>query len=192
MALLDSLKTRIDSTGVLDITDEELDSLSDDDIHVLVDVYGAHALMMLPPRERAFFDWLRRADPPVWNDLWAEDENMLVSLSHLDGLRRGERGFIICELELQPNYFFTYRHIKPPGIEAVDRILRKIERNEDLAVGEVLLFEIARAPIDLWHFCYKYSVSLPKARLAVEQLTAHGWLVHLTQREDLASYLDVE
>lgn len=178
---------------ILDLSDEEIDSLTAGDIELLQAEFGSHVLMKLPPRERAFMVWLKGEDPGVFEDLWEDDEDMLVSLSFLPALRAGGPGFAICELAFHDNYFFTRKHLKPTGLEAMPGILARAERGEELAVGEVLMFEILRAPIDLWHFCYRYGVPLNTARAAVGELSAHDWIVHLRRSEELAPYLeDVE
>ena len=189
MPLADTFRQRVEEEGVLSVSDEEILALSDDDVDSVILACDATTLMRLPPREQEFFEWLRERDPLVWNDLWADDPDMLVSIHFLKELRTADRGFVICELEHQPNFYFTERHLKPEGLEALSVIMAKIERGEDLAAGEVLLFEIIRAPIDIWHFCYKYSVPIESGKRAVESLVEHGFLVHLPLREDLIPYL---
>jgi len=72
----------------------------------------------------------------------------------------------------------------------VERILRKAEKGEDLAVEEVLMFEVVRGPLDIWHFCYRFEVSAKRGKAAVRTLVSHDWLVHLPRREDLVPYLE--
>jgi hypothetical protein len=190
MTLLFLLEQRIADTGALMISDAELATLTDDDARTLLDRHGSHVLMRLPPSEQAFFAWLRENDPEVWNDLWADDPDLMVSLDFLIPLREGDRGFMICELEQTPNYFFTERHIKPEGIEVLESIFRRIREGAEISIAEGLLFEIVQRPIDLWRFCFKHQVSISAAKRAVRQLVEHGWLVHLPNRDDLLPYLD--
>lgn len=181
---------RAGTAPILDLTDEEIDALSDADVEALQVEFGAHVLMKLPPRERAFMDWLKTEDPSVHEDLWEEEEEMLVSLSFLGDLRKGGPGFAICELVFDDNYYFTQRHVKPTGLGAMPGIFDRAERGEELSPGEVLMFEILKAPIDLWHFCYRYGVPLKRGREIVRELVTHEWLVHLTRAEDLIPYLE--
>jgi hypothetical protein len=181
---------RSGTAPILDLTDEEIDALSDAEIELLQVEFGAHVLMKLPPRERAFMDWLKTEDSSVHEDLWDDDEELLVSLSFLPSLKAGGPGFLICELAFHENYFFTGRHVKPTALDAMPAILARAEQGKELSVGEVLMVEILRSPIDIWHFCYRYGVPITRGREAVRELAAHDWLVHLTRSEDLVPYLE--
>lgn len=174
----------------LTLNDQEVDALSAETIARIQEEFAASILLELPPRERAFMDWLRSEDAQVYNDLWSDDEDLLVSLLHLPALQRAGEGFPICELESAPNYYFTKRHILKDGVDAMPAILDRAERGEQLSVGEGLMFEVLKRPLDLWHFCYRYGVPVDMGKRVVADLVARGWLVHLVQREDLAKYLD--
>ncbi|MFA6234248.1 MAG: hypothetical protein WC824_08695 [Bacteroidota bacterium] len=176
--------------AILDLTDAEVDSLSASDIEALEEEFRSNVLMKLPPREQAFMDWLKREDPGIYEDLWEDDEDLLVSLSFLPAMQKGGSGFSICELAFHDNYYFTQRHVKPTGIAAMPGILARAQKGEELSIGEVLMFEIVRAPIDLWHFCYRYGVPLKRGRAVVRELDANQWLVHLPRGEDLSSYIE--
>jgi len=134
--------------------------------------------------------WLREEDPGVYADLWDDDAALLVSLSFLQDFRKGGRGFQICELEEHDNYFFTPRHVKREGAAALKDILARAQAGKDLAVEEALMFEIVRAPLDIWHFCHRFSIPAARGKEAVRALVAHDWLVHLPRREDLLKYID--
>ncbi len=183
---------RENADQILDLNDEQIDALSEKDISVLQAEFGASTLLRLPPRERAFMEWLRSEDPGVYDDLWEDDESLLVSLSFLPDFQSGGRGFLICELEEHHNYFFTPKHIKKEGTEALQDIFAKAEKNEELSVEEVLMFEVVRGPVDIWHFCHRFGVPVKRGKQAVEALSRHSWLVHLTKREDLISYIEDE
>jgi hypothetical protein len=174
-----------------DISDgtEEIDGLDEAGLTELLEEFGPHILLHLPPRERSFMEWLRDNDAEVYDDLWG-DGDLLVSMFFIPSLKRKERGFVICELEHCDNYFFTARHLKPDAREALPGILERARAGKDLSIGEVLLFEILQEPIDIWHFCYKYGIPLEKAKTAVAQLAQHDWMVHLTDRDDLAKYVE--
>jgi len=181
---------RAPSANVLELTDEEIDGFSDRDIELLQAEFGATVLMKLPPREQRFMQWLREEDPGVYADLWDDDAALLVSLSFLQDFRAGGRGFQICELEEHDNYFFTPRHVKQEGAAALKDILARAQAGKDLAVEEALMFEIVRAPLDIWHFCHRFSIPAARGKEAVRALVAHDWLVHLPRREDLLQYID--
>ena len=182
---------RTGSSPVL-LSNEEIDSLTEAEIGELTARYGGYVLMKLPSKEQDFFEWLKREDPEVWHDLWDEDEELLVTLAFLPALRGNGNGFLICDLVQPANYFFTSRHIKPNGLEAAQTILAKAELGGDLSIGEALMVEILSAPIDIWHFCYKYGVPISRAKQVVQALVEHDWLVHLSNREDLVQYIEGE
>ncbi|MFZ1730510.1 MAG: hypothetical protein WBQ23_15470 [Bacteroidota bacterium] len=181
---------RTDQPVVLELTDVELDSLSARDIELLQEEFGSHVLMRLPPREKAFMEWLKLEDPGIYEDIWGDDEDLLVSLSYLTAMQNGGPGFGICELAYHDNFFFTKRHIKPTGIAAMAGILARAQKGAELSIGEVLMYEIVRGHIDLWHFCYRHGVPLKRGRQVVRELDMNQWLVHLTRSEDLATYLE--
>jgi hypothetical protein len=173
----------------LDLSDEELDALSDADIAWLQEHHGGTTFLRMPPRERAFFDWLHAEDPDVWNDLWEDDHEMCVSFAFLADLRAGGPGFLICELEQAPNYFFTPRHVRPEGLAGMQAVLGRVEKGGEVAVGEALMLQILARPTDLWHFCHRFGVPVARAKAEVAALAAHQWLVHLESAEELLSYL---
>jgi hypothetical protein len=174
----------------VELSDAEIDSLTDEDIRYLQAMFGAHTLMKIPEREMHFFDWLKAEDAPVWDELWEDDADMCVSLAFLENFRMGANGFLICDLEDTDNYFFTVRHIKPDGVAGLSKIIDKAAKGRQLSISEALLFEISVAPIDVWHFCYKHRVPLSRGKAAVADLDSHQWLVHLTKSEDLVKYLE--
>jgi len=190
--LIDQIEQRITQApgAYLILNDSEIDSLTPDEIASLQQQYGDSVLLQLPPRERAFFEWLRTADPGVWTDLWGEDENLLVALSYIPALQKGSTGFPICELVDNPNYFFTSKHLTPAGIEESEKILDNALSGGELSICEALLFEILLSPIDIWHFCYKYNVPLKRGKETVHHLYSLNILVHLTERDDLMRYIE--
>ena len=69
-------------------------------------------------------------------------------------------------------------------------ILERAEKGAELSIGEVLMFEILKAPIDLWHFCHRYGVPITRGREVVRELVSHEWIVHLRRAEELVPYLE--
>ncbi len=191
MTLLEDIERRIiSSPHSLTLSDAEIDALSEGDIDALIDRHGSTVLMHLSSRERKFFDWVKEEDPDVWTDLWGDDEEMLVTLAFLNNLRKHGNGFPICELETTDNYYFTQRHIKPDGVDALHGILDKVQKGSELSVAEALMFELLSNPIDIWHFCYKYGIPLSKGKATVAEMQSHDWLIHLTAREDIMKYIE--
>lgn len=191
MTLLEDIERRINSSPhSLMLSDAEIDALSEDDIDALLARHGSTVLMHLSSRERKFFDWVKEEDPEVWNDLWSDDKEMLVTLAFLRSLRKRGNGFPICELVTTDNYYFTPRHIKPDGIDALQGIINKIEKGSELSIAEALMFELLSNPIDIWHFCYKHGIPLSKGKATVAEMQSHDWLIHLTAREDIMRYID--
>jgi len=173
-------------------SDAEIQELRMNEVRHIVAHFGGHTLMRLPQKEINFFEWLKKEDPSVWDDLWAGEENMYqVSVDLLPQFLREKNGFPICDLEQEDNYYFTDRHIKPAGKEQLQLILEKTERNEKLKVDELLLFELQIAPIDIWHFAYRYGLPLKRLKEVISDMVYKGWIVHLTDREDLLKYIDV-
>jgi len=55
----------------------------------------------------------------------------------------------------------------------------------------LLALEISVSPIDIWHFAYKHKVPLRDAKAAVAQLVDDHALVHITDAEHLARFINV-
>ena len=83
----EALRTK--ESVILDLSDVEIDSLTARDIELLQAEFGSRTLMKLPPREKEFMFWLKKEDPDIYDDLWEDDEEMLVSLSYLPALQKG-------------------------------------------------------------------------------------------------------
>ena len=174
-------------------SDEEIQELPLDHIYKIVDHFHGHALMKLPPSEIKFFEWLTYKDKAIWDDIWgAEHENeYLVSIDLLKQFVSEKNGFPICDLENEVNYYFTSRHIKIKGIEELENIIQKTKNNEKLKVSEFFLLELQIAPTDIWHFAFRYNLSIPKVKEMIETLVYKGFVVHLSKREDLITYIDI-
>ena len=148
--------------------------------------------MKIPKAEVDFFTWLKKNDRDVWDDLWQdEDDIYLVSIDLLSRFIDGGLGFPICDLIDQPNYWFNTRLIKPKGIEELDNIIVKLEGGNKVSVSEAFLLEVSTRSVDIWHFCYNHNISVDRVKKVVDDLVYQGFLVHLTDREDLVKYLDV-
>ncbi|HHJ51912.1 MAG TPA: hypothetical protein ENJ89_01845 [Caldithrix abyssi] len=184
--------TQLENEDHLTFTRDELESLRADEVQHVIDYFHGYTLMKLPAFEIEFFEWLKANDPLVWDDLWGDEENLyLVSTDLLSEFVGSKPQFPICELVDQPNFWFTERHIKPKGREALEEILLKLENREAIHPDEAFLLEVAQGPTDVWHFCYRHRLSLTRMKQLIEEMALRGWLVHLKNREDLVRYIDI-
>ena len=150
-------------------------------------------LMKLPHYELNFFEWLKKADPNVWKDLWNTEEiPYIVGLSFLPKLvEKNGRGFPICDLRANDNYYFSTDHM----VDEESKILLETSQKlflekKELTVTQMLVVEISIAPIDIWHFSYRHKIKLDEAKKSVEELVEDGALVHLKDAEHLAGFID--
>jgi hypothetical protein len=177
--------------GFLQFSADELAKLTNAEISRIKDHFQGYALMKLPEKEIAFFEWLKINDRPVWDDLWPEAETeYMVSIDLLDHFMHSGNGFPICDLVGEANYWFTARMIKPKGRELFPEIEQKLDGDNKLTFEEALLVEIMQGPIDLWHFCHRYKISIAFAKSRIDQMQQEDLLVHLHDREDLVKYID--
>jgi len=157
--------------------------------------YSSDTLMMLPKYEIDFFEWLRSEDEAIWLDLWDDElvDPYLVGMYFLPRLvERDGRGFPICDLLDNDNYFFTAAQMQDEeGKAFVESARNRFENNEPLTVAQLLALEISASPIDIWHFAYKHSIPLRQAKAAVSQLVDDHALVHITDAEHLARFINV-
>ena len=190
--LISAKGRQLKENNYIEFSDEELNALRPDEIQHLVERYHGFALMRIPPSEVAFFEWLRDQDEEVWNDIWEGEPDMyLVSTDLLPVFQEGKNGFPICDLVDQPNYWFSERHIKPKGREELEHIVQKYENQGKLNIGELFLIQLLNAPTDIWHFCYRFNISVASMKRVIATMVSNGWLVHLTDRDDLVKYIEI-
>lgn len=170
---------------MVDITDAEITALTREQADELVELFGSNALILLPEREIAFFEWLRANDEPVWNDLWAGDETPYrVSLGFLPDLLPKSRGFLICDLVDHQNYFFSAESItEEDGSPFLDAALQVVKNEGKISMDQAFVVEAWRAPIDMWRFAYIYRQPLAEVKKLVAWLVEEGILA-LPQREE--------
>lgn len=190
--LIDSKEEQLQNNGYIQFDQNELKKIKKKDAQALENHFHGRAMMELPVEEIEFFSWLKKNDPPVWDDLWKnEEEPYRVSLDFLHHFIQNGNGFPICDLINVDNYWFHSRHIKPKAMEKMDEIQQKLDNKGSLSFEEGILIEIARGSIDLWHFCYRYKLPVLVAKNKIEVMHREDLLVHLKDREDLVKYLDV-
>ncbi len=189
--LIEQKKKQYSELGYIQFSDSEISNINQKSIDLIEKAFKGYGLLKLPPKEIAFFEWLKENDRAVWNDLWeADDDPYKISIEFLHHFIKDENGFPICDLENEDNYWFSVKHIKPKGKQHFEEINLKLKINQKLNLEELLLYEIVQNSIDIWHFCYRYRTDLDKAKGLVAKLHKNDILVHLTDREDLVKYID--
>lgn len=172
------------------VTEAEIAELTREQAEELVALYGNTALMLLPSKEIAFFEWLRANDEPVWNDLWgADDVPYRVSLAYLPDLLPNRRGFLICDLVEQDNYFFSAESITPDdGSPFLDAALAIVKNEGQISMEQAFVVEAWRAPIDQWRFAYLYKQNLASVKEMVQWLIAEEILTKPMREEAEAAF----
>ncbi len=193
-ALIEKKDAQKKEKQYIQFSEKELETMRPDEAERIIEHFGGNTLVRLPESEIRFFEWLKKEDQAVWNDLWEddqEDESYLVSVDFLREFIRETPSFPICDLIDVPNYWFTFRHIKPKGLEYLQEEIRlKVETDQDLTLEELFLLEISVSSTDIWHFCHRHEVPVERMKKAVSEMVYKGWIVHLTDRDDLVRYLD--
>lgn len=171
------------------VTEAEIAELTREQAEELVALYGNTALMLLPTREIAFFDWLRANDAPVWNDLWgADDVPYRVSFAFLPDLLPNRRGFLICDLVEQDNYYFSAGSITPEdGSPFLDAALAIVKNEGQISMEQAFVVEAWRAPIDQWRFAYLYKQNLATVKEMVQWLIAEEIFTKPVREEESAT-----
>ena len=99
--------------GYIEFTNDELSSLSEENALEIERHFHGNTLMKLPECERVFFNWLKKVDQSVWEDLWGEGDNpYFVSTDFLHHFIDNGNGFPICDLVEQDNYWFNEKHTR--------------------------------------------------------------------------------
>jgi hypothetical protein len=167
------------------ITEEEIADLTREQAEELVALYGSTTLMTLPTKEQRFFAWLREQDEPIWNDLWGgEEDTYRVSIGYLPDLLPNRRGFLICDLVDNQNYYFTKDNITAEdGSGYLDAALEIVKNEGKLSMDQAFVVEVWRAPIDQWRFAYMYRQPLAEVKAMVQWLISEGILTLPAPRE---------
>lgn len=180
--------------GYISFPQELFDSLNEEIAKAIVVELKHNALIKLPQYEIEFYEWLKENDRSVWDDLWSCElhEPYIVSCIFLPNLvERDGRGFPICDLEHNDNYFFNEKHMTDEESKVyIETSRNRFQDRQKLTVSQLLALEISVGPIDIWHFAYKYKISIAQAKAAVEELKDDFALVHLTNAEHLAKFME--
>lgn len=193
--LIEYCQQSIEARNFILFEDDVFAEITSEQASMLARRYAHDTLMMLPRYEIEFFEWLRQEDEQVWLDLWGDEtvEPYLVGMYFLPRLvDRNGRGFPICDLIDNDNFFFTLAQMQDDEGKAIIEVARnRFENKEKLTIAQLLALEISLSPIDIWHFAYKYSIPLSDAKKAVAELVEDHALVHITNAEHLARFIDV-
>lgn len=193
--LLDACTASINQLGFLRLTTSQFAALSAQQADLVSAMYGATHLMLLPEHEVAFFEWLRTADPEVWNDLWSDAVPPYhVSLAFLKGLSGANANgiFVICDLQGVDNYYFSsLTFIEKESDAYVQAVRDRFAERQPLTTAQALALEASVAPIDIWHFAYRYGVSVEQAKRAAHDLVEDRIVVHVPRAEHLSQMFDV-
>ena len=186
----DQLKARlaqetIDGITLKELSEEEFKAITPEQADELVALYGGTTLIKLPERERAFFDWLKENDRPIWDDLWGEDDggDYFVAMAHLPSFLPTRRGFPICDLVSHDNYHFTGDEITGgDGQLALESALDIVNEHGSLTPYQAFLIEIWRGPIDQWRFAWMYNLPLPEVKKMIHWMITENLLHAPRQR----------
>lgn len=180
--------------NILHLSDELLNSIKIDEAEEIKTQYHGKVMMKLHESEVKFYEWLKENDSPVWEDLWAEDEDTkyLVSIDFLPFLVKYRKQFPICDLVSTENYFFVPLHLKGKEVELLaDTLKTRLRNKETLTPAQLLLIEISLNPIDIWHFAHKYKIKIDEVKKAVSQLVDDGSIIHFPEAGQLANFIDI-
>lgn len=193
--ILDTITDFIQDDKFYEFSDEFLKKITIDEAEFISESSKKIQMFKLPQSEIDFFLWLKENDPKVWNDLWGnlEETPYLVSNIFLPIIKDNSgRGFPICDLLDEDNYYFTESHVVDEESKVfIDVAKRKLDKSKRMTTEELLMLEISAGPIDIWHFAYKFKLDLDTCKKAVETLKEDGALVHLTDSEHLAPFIDL-
>ncbi|MFM8839625.1 MAG: hypothetical protein ACKOFB_00790 [bacterium] len=198
-ALIASLKSQVsdsESRGVITFDEEILSALTPDDAKLIISQIGSTHLLKLPQKEIAFFEWLKEIHPLVWKDLWGSDDSeheYTVGMDLLPLMLDPVRGFPICDLITQENFFFVPDHLIGEEISFyLEAVKERYLKQETVTVAQLLVLEISMAPIDAWRFSYHHRIEFNRVMKAIQDLKEEGMLLHLGKAEDLADFISFE
>lgn len=198
-ALIASLKSQVsdsESRGIITFDEEILSALTPDDAKLIISQIGSTHLLKLPQKEIAFFEWLKEIHPLVWKDLWGSDDSeheYTVGMDLLPLMLDPVRGFPICDLITQENFFFVPDHLIGEEISFyLEAVKERYLKQETVTVAQLLVLEISMAPIDAWRFSYHHRIEFDRVMKAIQDLKEEGMLLHLGRAEDLADFISFE
>ncbi len=186
-------RTGADGDRAIRFTDDELHRLTADDADQIIAHFDGQAMMYFPSWEVTFFDWLKREDPEVWEDLWGgEAEPYVVSIEFLQAFVDEGHGFPICDLVAHDNYYFHRAFLtEPDGKQLLEIIMDKVRKQERIELAEAFLMEMMQHPIDIWRFAYKYHVPIATAKGIADDYARDGVILHPTETGELGDFVEL-
>ncbi len=186
--------------AIVSIPDEIFWKITPEQAKALAEAFGTTVFLRLPESEIKFFEWLRRTEPAVWEDLWGmdipdgeSDEPYLVGMGLLPEMVQEARGFPICDLTTQSNFYFSIKNFNAEEIKPmIDAIMYRMENKVDVSPKELFLMEVRRAGIDVWRFSYFYRIPVADVKHIVAELVEDGVLRYASSREDMSEFLEWE
>ncbi len=191
--IFDWFDEKANNQEYVELSGRMLDEMNNDQAVLLAEYFGHSVLVKLPQREIDFFEWLKENDRDVWDDLWEEENEdpYIVGASFIPQLLDRHRGFPVCDLLENDNYYFTDKHIIGKESQLlIDSVRGRFQNKEPLTPAQLLILEISLSPIDIWHFSYKHNISIERAKSAVKELAEEEMLLHLTKAEHLANFVE--
>lgn len=186
---------QMDTEEIIKVPEEIFASITHEQAEQVAITLSGKKMVYLPQKEIVFFEWLKEKDPAVWEDLWGDDlyPPYVVSASLLPYLiEEDSNGFPICDLEKNTNYFFSLKFMQDEEAQVIieaarNRLLAKMP----LELSHRLALEVSLAPIDIWHFAYKYDIEIEDAKKAVDELVDDYALVHLKDAEHISLAMQI-
>ena len=193
--IINWFKTERDKKVPIKIPEDIFAQITSEIAEEIVKLFAQDTLFYLPEKEVKFFEWLKKNDYEIWNDLWGdvEEEPYVVSISFLPLMLKKFGGFPICDLTNNVNYYFTNEMIVQKTSHLLLETLReKYLRQEPLSIAHALLLEISVSPVDIWHFAYYHNITIQEAKAAVNELVEDNLIIHLKKAEEIADFVQFE
>lgn len=193
--LINTVESSLAEHGHIRFTDEVFRTMDPIQVDAIRQKFGSRALLMLPEHEIAFMEWLKINDRPVWDDLWgSETEPYLVSLAYLSDFagKNIGGGYVICDLAVQDNYFFSPHLLMEKESDAfIDAVRDRFSSRRSLTTAQLLALEASMGAVDVWHFAHRHELPIESVKAAVQELVNDRILLHVPSADHLMQYFDV-
>lgn len=183
------------NNSILEIPQFIFKLLNEEQALLFENEYPNETMFKIPEREIRFFEWLKKNDPNIWTDIWSDElfppYYVSIGLFHLF-IDDGYKGFPICDLQNNDNYYFAPQHLADKESEIlVESSKSRYMEREALTIPQWLSVSISVGPLDIWHFAYKNELSLSDCKDSVKMLVEENLLVHLKEAEHLSIFVEL-